>query len=52
MSSLPEYYTALFNAVTKALAAMEVQNFGEARELLIQGQQAAEELYLNEDAEA
>ena len=48
MSDLPNYYTALFNAVTDAIAALDKQNYGEAREILIQGQQDAEEAYLNQ----
>ncbi len=47
MSNLPSYYTILFNAVTNALAALDMQNFGEAKALLIKGQQDAEEMYLN-----
>ena len=46
MEQLPTYYTHLFNAVTDALSAMEQQNFGEAKDLLIKAQQASEELWL------
>jgi len=51
MESLPKYYTRLFNAVTDAIEALQNQNYGKARELLIQGQQDAEELYLEEEEE-
>lgn len=37
----------LFNAVTDAVAAMEVQNFGQARQILIQAQQDCEEWFLS-----
>ena len=40
-------YFTLFNAVTDALEAMEAQNFGQAKELLIAAQQHCEELYLD-----
>ena len=40
-------YFALFNAVTDALEAMEAQNFGQAKDLLIAAQQRCEELYLD-----
>lgn len=39
------YYT-LFNAVTDAVAAMEAQNFGQARQLLVQAQKDCEEWFL------
>ncbi|WP_298030395.1 hypothetical protein [uncultured Dysosmobacter sp.] len=46
MENLPRYYTILFNAVTDAITAMEQHNFGTAKALLIQGQQAAETAYI------
>lgn len=48
---MPDYqklYTLLFNAVTDALEAMEQQNFGTAKDLLICAQQQAEEQYIDE----
>lgn len=48
-NELPKYYTVLFHAVEDALEALEEQNFGLAKELLILGQQHAEELFLKED---
>ena len=44
-----EMYLRLFNAVTDALAAMEAQNFGRARAMLIAAQQRCEEMYLEEE---
>lgn len=49
MNELPKYYTVLFNAVTDALAALERQDYGTARELLIQGQRAAEDAYAEDE---
>ena len=40
------YYT-LFNAITDALAAMEQQNYGQARALLVDAQQQSEELFMD-----
>ena len=40
-------YLTLFNAVTDALAALEAQNIGQAKDLLVTAQQACEELYLD-----
>lgn len=45
MEELPNYYTILFNAVTDAIAALDRQDFGQAKALLIQGQQEAETAY-------
>ena len=42
-------YTTLFNAITDALGELEKQNYGLARELLMQAQCRAEELYLDAD---
>ena len=47
MKELPVSYTILFNAVTDALEKMNQQNYGEARDTLIQAQQAAEEAWLS-----
>ena len=43
-----QMYALLFNAVTDALAQLDRQNYGTAREILIQAQQKAEALYLEE----
>lgn len=48
MEQLPAYYTHLFNAVTDALSAMEQQNYGKAKDLLIEAQQKSEELWLDD----
>lgn len=45
MNELPKYYTLLFNGVTEALEALTLQNLGQAKEILIKAQQAAEEAY-------
>lgn len=47
MENLPSYYFGLFNAVTDALTALNQQNYGLAKELLIHAQQQAEEDYLS-----
>lgn len=48
MSGIPNSYTALFNAVTDAIALINEMNFGAARETLKQGQCLAEDLYMGE----
>lgn len=40
-------YFMLFNAVTDAVAAIEEQNFGRARQILIRAQQDCEEWFLS-----
>ena len=49
MDTLPRCYTHLFARVSDAIEALERQNFGEAKDILIRAQQEAEELYLSED---
>ena len=44
--NLPSYYTILFNGITDALEAMDCQDFGRARSILIQSQQEAEDAYI------
>lgn len=46
MTDYKKMYTTLFNAVTDALEKMEVQNYGDAKELLISAQQKTEEIYI------
>ena len=46
MTDYQKMYTTLFNAVTDALEKMEVQNYGDAKELLISAQQKTEEIYI------
>ena len=41
-----ELYHILFNAITDALEAIQQQNFGDARTILIAAQQKTEEAYL------
>ena len=42
-------YHKLFNACTNAICALEQQNFGQARTLLISAQQEAEECYISQE---
>ena len=42
------YYT-LFNAITDALEAMEQQNYGQTRALLVAAQQQSEEIFMDSD---
>ena len=44
--NFPSYYTILFNGITDALEALDRQDFGRARAILIQSQQEAEEAYI------
>ena len=46
MTDYQKMYTTLFNAVTDALEKMEVQNYADAKELLISAQQKTEEIYI------
>ena len=41
-------YLTLFQSMLKAMEAMEEQNYGQAMEILKQGQQDAEEIYIGE----
>ncbi|CDB86913.1 putative uncharacterized protein [Firmicutes bacterium CAG:170] len=50
MQDVPEYYTILFRAVEQALRALDNQNYGSARQLLIEGEHNAEEAFLAADA--
>lgn len=48
---MPDYqalYILLFNAATDAIQALEAQNPGQARDILIRAQQEAEELYIGQ----
>ena len=44
---LPNSYPALFNSVSDAISALEQQNYGLARTILIRAQQEAEELWIS-----
>lgn len=46
MDEFREPYLALFRAVSRAIAAMDAQNYGTARAILVAGQQEAEELFI------
>ena len=46
---MPDYekpYFTLFNQITDAISALDTQNFGQARELLVRAQQLGEELVI------
>ena len=45
-------YYQLFNAYTDILEALESQNYGQAKSLLIAAQQTAEEQYINSEKDA
>ena len=47
-----EQYHLLFNAITDALEAMEAWNLGEAKRILMEAQQRAEEGYLEREEES
>ena len=49
MNDIPEYYAILFRAVEQAIHALERQNYGMAKQLLIDGEQAAEEAFVSEN---
>ena len=49
MEELPNYYTILFNAVTDAIDALDRQDFGQARALLVRGQQQAENACISQE---
>ena len=42
-------YLMLFNYVTTAIRELNRMNVGRAKEILMEGQQKAEEIYLNAD---
>ena len=49
MNDIPEYYTILFRAVEQAIKALEMQNYGSAKQILIDGERSAEEAFLAKD---
>ena len=49
MDTLARCYTHLFSRVSDAIEALEAQNFGKAKDILIRAQQEAEELYISGD---
>ena len=48
MDDFPKYYTRLFNGVTDAIEALLIQRPEEALEILVEAQQDAEEMYLED----
>lgn len=51
VNELPKYYTKLFNGVTDAIDALQHLKYSEGLQLLIQAQQEAEDLCLEETGE-
>ena len=49
MNEIPECYIVLFRAVEQAIRALEMQNYGLAKQILIDGEQNAEETYLTDN---
>ncbi len=49
MNDIPEYCTILFRAVEQAIKALEMQNYGSAKQILIDGERSAEEAFLAKD---
>ena len=45
-------YYKLFNAFTDILEALEAQNYGQAKALLIAAQQESEQLYIDAEKDA
>lgn len=49
---MPDYqkmYITLFDAITDAIESIQQDNYGTAKEVLIQAQQDAEELYISDE---
>ena len=46
MENYQKMYSTLFNAITDALIRIEKQNYGDAKDVLVAAQQAAEEIYI------
>ncbi len=49
MADYQKMYYELFNELTQVLESIENMNFGQAREIIMQAHQRAEELYLSEE---
>ena len=49
MNEIPKYYTILFQAAEQAIQALEQQNYGLAKQILIDDEQAAEEAFVAKD---
>lgn len=48
MEEFPQYYLTLFRAVADAVEALDNQNYGQARQILIAAMQKAEKLILEQ----
>ena len=49
MNEISEYYTILFQAAEQAIQALEQQNYGLAKQILIDGERAAEDAFVAKD---
>lgn len=49
MEKYQKMYLLLFNSITDSIESMEKLDFGNAKEKLIQAQQAAEKLFIQSD---
>lgn len=47
MENFKKMYTLLFNTITTVVDEIDKQNFGIAKDLLLLGQERAEELYIS-----
>ncbi len=47
MPNYQKMYATLFNAITDAVECIQQDNYGTAKEVLIQAQQETEELYIS-----
>ena len=46
MNEIPEYYAILFHAAEEAIQALDAQNYGLAKQILIDGEQADENSFV------
>ena len=46
MNEIPEYYAILFHAAEEAIQALDAQNYGLAKQILIDGEQATENSFV------
>ena len=49
MDEIPEYYTILFHAAEQAIQSLEQQNYGLAKQILVDGERSAEEAFVAKD---
>ena len=51
MDDFPKYYTRLFNGVTDAIEALLIQRPEDALNILVDAQQDAEDMYLEDNGD-